>query len=75
MKRLLKYIGRKVDEKVANSINSVKECINSVNECINTINNTTKDKDGVLNFAMLFGGASLATGFISFCMFIKYKTM
>ena len=75
MKRIFKYICRKVDEKVANGVNSVKECINSVNECINTVTNTTKDKDGVLNLFMLFVGVSLSTGFISVCMFMKYKTM
>ena len=75
MKRIFKYICRKVDEKVAKTINSVNECINNVNECINTVTNTTKDKDGVLNLFMLFGGVSLATGFISVCMFMKYKTM
>ena len=35
MKRLFKYIARKVDEKVAKSINSVNECIKGIKEISN----------------------------------------
>ena len=37
MKRLFKYIVRKVDEKVANNINEIKETIKAIKEVSNDI--------------------------------------
>ena len=86
MKKLFKYIVRKVDEKVAKSINSVNECINTVNECINTVSDKMKDKDDLYNFGMIFksvgvviGVIGLGAGLGAYClgnnMIMKSKTM
>ena len=85
MKRLFKYIARKVDEKVAKSINSVNECIKGVNECINTVSDKMKDKDDLYNFGMIFksvgiiGVVGVGAGLGAFClgnnMIMKSKSM
>ena len=79
MKRLFKYICRKVDEKVAKTINSV-------NECINTVSDKMKDKEDLYNFGMIFksvgiviGVVGLGAGLGAFClgngMIMKSKAM
>ncbi len=75
MKRLFKYIVRKVDEKVAKTINSV-------NECINTVSDKMKDKEDLYNFGMIFkcigvGIIGLGVGSVCLgnCMMAKSKTM
>ena len=75
MKRLFKYIVRKVDEKVAKSINSV-------NECINTVSDKMKDKEDLYNFGMIFKcigvgivGLGLGSVCLGNCMMAKSKTM
>ena len=75
MKRIFKYICRKVDEKVAKTINSVNECINNVNECINTVSDKMKNKEDVINLAIITGCAGVGLLSFSACMFIKIKTM
>mgnify|MGYP003552885727 CR=1 FL=1 len=64
MKKIFKYICRKVDEKVANSVNSVKECINSVNECIKTVSDKMKDKEDLYNFGMIFKSVGIVIGVV-----------
>ena len=72
MKRLFKYIVRKVDEKVSNSIKNVTECIN-------TISDKMKNKEDLINFGMIFitAGLGLGVGLVSLgsCMVIKGKSM
>ena len=75
MKRIFKYICRKVDEKVAKTINSV-------NECINTVSDKMKDKEDLYNFGMIFKcigvgivGLGLGSFYFGNCMMIKSKTM
>ena len=79
MKKLFKYIVRKVDEKVAKSINSV-------NECINTVSDKMKDKEDLYNFGMIFKSVGIVIGVVgvgaglgAFClgnnMIMKSKSM
>ena len=68
MKRLFKYIVRKVDEKVSNSIKNITECIN-------TVSDKMKNKDDVINLAIITGCAGVGLLSFSACMFIKIKTM
>ena len=68
MKRLFKYIVRKVDEKVANSVRDITECIN-------TVRDTMKNKEDLINFGMIFISASVGLGCLGACMIIKAKTM
>ena len=72
MKKLFKYIVRKVDEKVSNSIKNVTECIN-------TISDKMKNKEDLINFGMIFitAGLGLGVGLVSLgsCMVIKGKSM
>ena len=82
MKRIFKYICRKVDEKVAKTINSVNECINNVNECINTVSDKMKNKEDLYNFGMIFKcigvgivGLGLGSFYLGNCMMAKSKTM
>ena len=68
MKRLFKYIIRKVDEKVSNSIKNITECIN-------TVSDKMKNKEDVINLAIITGCAGVGLLSFSACMFIKIKTM
>ncbi len=68
MKRLFKYIVRKVDEKVSNSIKNITECIN-------TVSDKMKNKEDVINLAIITGCAGIGLLSFSACMFIKIKTM
>ena len=68
MKRMFKYIVRKVDEKVANSIKNITECIN-------TVSDKMKDKDDLINFGMIFASAGVGLVCLGSCMIIKAKTM
>ena len=68
MKRLFKYIVRKVDEKVSNSIKNITECIN-------TVSDKMKNKEDVINLAIITGCAGVGLLSFSACMFIKIKTM
>ena len=68
MKRLFKYIARKVDEKVSNSIKNITECIN-------TVSDKMKNKEDVINLAIITGCAGVGLLSFSACMFIKIKTM
>ena len=68
MKRLFKYVVRKVDEKVANSIKNITECIN-------TVSDKMKNKEDVINLAIITGCAGVGLLSFSACMFIKIKTM
>ena len=75
MKKIFKYICRKVDEKVAKTINSV-------NECINTVSDKMKNKEDLYNFGMIFKcigvgivGLGLGSFYLGNCMMAKSKTM
>ena len=68
MKRLFKYISRKVDEKVANSIKNVKDLIDDVSDKM-------KNKEDLINFGMIFISASVGLGCLGTCMIIKGKSM
>ena len=68
MKRLFKHIIRKVDEKVSNSIKNITECIN-------TVSDKMKNKEDVINLAIITGCAGVGLLSFSACMFIKIKTM
>ena len=68
MKRLFKYIVRKVDEKLSNSIKNITECIN-------TVSDKMKNKEDVINLAIITGCAGVGLLSFSACMFIKIKTM
>ena len=75
MKRIFKYICRKVDEKVAKTINSV-------NECINNVSDKMKNKEDLYNFGMIFKcigvgivGLGLGSVYLGNCMMVKSKTM
>ena len=68
MKRLFKHIIRKVDEKVSNSIKNVTECIN-------TVSDKMKNKEDVINLAIITGCAGVGLLSFSACMLIKIKTM
>ena len=68
MKKLFKHIIRKVDEKVANSIKNVTECIN-------TVSDKMKNKEDVINLAIITGCAGVRLLSFSACMLIKIKTM
>ena len=68
MKRIFKYVVRKVDEKVSNSIKNITECIN-------TVSDKMKNKEDVINLAIITGCAGIELLSFSACMFIKIKTM
>ena len=68
MKRIFKYVVRKVDEKVSNSIKNITECIN-------TVSDKMKNKEDVINLAIITGCAGVGLLSFSACMFIKIKTM
>ena len=68
MKRLFKYIVRKVDEKVSNSIKNVTECIN-------TISDKMKNKEDLINFGMIFASSGVGLVCLGTCMIMKSKTM
>ena len=68
MKRIFKHIIRKVDEKVSNSIKNITECIN-------TVSDKMKNKEDVINLAIITGCAGIGLLSFSACMFIKIKTM
>ena len=68
MKRLFKYIVRKVDEKVSNSIKNITECIN-------TVSDKMKNKEDVINLAIITGCAGVGLLSFSACMLIKIKTI
>ena len=75
MKKIFKYICRKVDEKVAKTINSV-------NECINNVSDKMKNKEDLYNFGMIFKcigvgivGLGLGSFYLGNCMMAKSKTM
>ena len=68
MKRIFKYICRKVDEKVANSVRDITECIN-------TIRDTMKNKEDLINFGMIFISASVGLCCLGTCMIIKGKSI
>ena len=68
MKRLFKYIVRKVDEKLANSIKDVKDLIDDVSDKM-------KNKEDLINFGMIFISASVGLGCLGTCMIIKGKSM
>ena len=68
MKRIFKYVVRKVDEKVSNSIKNITECIN-------TVSDKMKNKEDVINLAIITGCAGIGLLSFSACMFIKIKTM
>ena len=68
MKRLFKYIVRKVDEKVSNTIKDITECIN-------TIRDTMKNKDDLINFGMIFISGGVGLVCLGTCMIMKSKTM
>ena len=68
MKRLFKYLVRKVDEKVANSVRDITECIN-------TIRDTMKNKEDLINFGMIFISVSVGLGCLGTCMIIKGKSI
>lgn len=68
MKRLFKYICRKVDEKVSNSIKNVKDLIDDVSDKM-------KNKEDLINFGMIFISASVGLGCLGTCMIIKGKSM
>ena len=68
MKILFKYIGRKIDERIANKINDVRELIE-------TINDIMKDKDDLRNFGMMFLGAGLGSAYLGTCMILGSKSM
>ena len=68
MKRLFKYICRKVDEKVANSIKNVKDLIDDVSDKM-------KNKDDLINFGMIFISGGVGLVCLGTCMMIKSKTM
>ena len=68
MKRIFKHIVRKVDEKVANSINSVNECINTVSEKMN-------NKEDISNLIILTSTVGVGLIYFSLAMYVKMKTM
>ena len=68
MKRLFKYIVRKVDEKVSNTIKDITECIN-------TIRDTMKNKDDLINFGMIFISGGVGLVCLGACMIMKSKAM
>ena len=76
MKRLFKYIVRKVDEKVANSVKNVTECMKTARDIM-------KDKDDLRNFGILFVGVGVGVGLgvacigtcIGTCMIMASKAM
>ena len=68
MKRLFKYIVRKVDEKVAKTINSV-------NECINTVSDKMNNKEDISNLIILTSTVGVGLIYFSLAMYVKMKTM
>ena len=75
MKKLFKYIVKKVEERVAKTINNV-------NECINTVSDKMKNKEDLYNFGMIFKcigvgivGLGLGSFYLGTCMMAKSKTM
>ena len=68
MKRLFKYVIRKVDEKVSNSVKDITECIKTVRDIM-------KNKEDLRNFGMLFVSAGVGFACLGTCMMITSKTM
>ena len=68
MKILFKYIGRKIDERIANKIKDVRELIETVSDII-------KDKDDLRNFGMLFVSAGVGFACLGTCMMLTSKSM
>ena len=61
MKRLFKYICRKVDEKVANSIKEIKETIKTIKE----VSNDRESKNTIANISLCLGSALTMYGIIT----------
>ena len=61
MKRLFKYICRKVDEKVANSIKEIKETIKTIKE----VSNDMESKNTIANISLCLGSALTMYGIIT----------
>ena len=68
MKRIFKYICRKVDERIANKINNVTELIDTINDLIN-------DKNCAIGLAIITGSVGVSLLSFSTSMFTKVKTM
>ena len=68
MKILFKYIGRKIDERIANKIKDVRELIETVNDIM-------KDKDDLRNFGIMFLCAGLGSAYLGTCMVLTSKSM
>ena len=68
MKTMFKYIGRKIDERIANKIKDVRELIETVNDIM-------KDKDDLRNFGMIFLSAGLGSAYLGACMIFRSKSM
>ena len=64
MKKMFKYIVRKVDEKVANSVKEIKETINAIKE----VSNDIESKKIISNVLI---GAGVVGLLIKFDMIIK----
>ena len=68
MKRLFKYIGRKIDERIANKIKDVRELIETVND----IANDNESKKVISDYMIGVGvGLSVAGLLIKVDMIIK----
>ena len=61
MKRLFKYIVRKVDEKVANSIKEIKETVKAIKE----LSNVRESKNTIANISLCLGSALTMYGIIT----------
>ena len=61
MKRLFKYICRKVDEKVTNSIKEIKETIKTIKE----FSNDRESKNTIANISLCLGSALTMYGIIT----------
>ena len=61
MKRLFKYIVRKVDEKVANSIKEIKETVKDIKE----FSNDRESKNTIANISLCLGSALTMYGIIT----------
>ena len=68
MKILFKYIGRKIDERIANKIKDVRELIETINDIMN-------DKEDLRNFGMIFVIAGLGSTYLGTCMMFRSKSM
>ena len=68
MKILFKYIGRKIDERIANKIKDVRGLIETINDIMN-------DKEDLRNFGMIFVIAGLGSTYLGTCMMFRSKSM